>query len=120
MDDVINRLTNNLQYGTDLILFLTINDDTTSINYLDYLYITGKELDNFKNCLPEFSLQYIKETIRFLRSGFIGCADIHQNLNSSNPICFIPRLLIIGENFERAYEDFAGEFYTKFKRFKSR
>ena len=114
MDDLINKLTNNFQYGNDLILFLIANDDMSSIHYLDYLNIKGKELDNFTKCLPEFSLQYIKETIRFLRSGFVSSNDIHANLNSKTPICFITRLLKIGENWEYAYEDFAGNFYTKF------
>ena len=96
MDDIVIKLTDNFEYGTDIILLLTLNDDTTSIHYLDYLNISGKQLDNLKNCLVEFSFPHIKETIRFLRSGFISVNDIHNNLNSKNPVCFITRLLRLG------------------------
>ena len=120
MDEIINRLTDNYQYGTDIILLLTLDNDVTSIHYLNYLNIIGKRLDNLKNSLKEFDLQYLKQTIRFLRSGFPDIKDIYDNLDRDEPIYFIPRLLKVGEDWEMAYENFTSEFNRKFTSNKSR
>lgn len=114
MEDLILKLTDNYQYATDLILLLEMENDTTSMHYLNYLDIKGKMLDNLRNCMPEVSYEYLWQTIRFLRSNFVIQKDIHANLNSPNPICFITRLLEEGESWENAYENFAGDFYSHF------
>ena len=111
MDDLINRLTHNGEYANDVCLLLYISENYSSLYYLDYLNITGKELEILnEKCLTKNSLDYLTQTIRFLRSGFLGIDEIKDNLTSKNPIPFINRLLVDGENYELAYENFAGDF----------
>lgn len=111
---VIDRLTHNGEYANDVCLLLLLNEKYTSLHYLDYLNITGKDLEILKEkCLKEDTLDYLTQTIRFLRSGFLGNEEIKQNLHSENPIPFIDRLLIIGEDYERAYEIFTSKFFSK-------
>lgn len=110
IEDVIERLTHNGDYATSLCLLLYLTDNTKSLYYLDYLKITGKDLDNLEKLLSNESVEFLVQTIRFLRSGFLGINEIRENLNSTNPIPFIPRLLRNGEDWENAYEDFSFNF----------
>ena len=109
--DVIDKLTENNQYATDTCLLLYLSDNYTTLHYLDYLDITGKDLETLvEDCCIDQSLDCITQTVRFLRSGFLGNDEIKSNLHSKNPITFIYRLLNEGENWEMAYEDYAGRF----------
>lgn len=111
IDEIISRLTHNGQYATDICLLLYMSEKYTSLYYLDYLNITGKELETLKEkCLVEDSLDHLTQTIRFLRSEFLNNKEIKDNLNSKNPIPFIDRLLEKGENWELAYENYAINF----------
>lgn len=111
MENIINRLTHDGEYATDVCLLLYLSEKYTSLHYLDYLEITGKELETLKEkCLAEYSLDHLTQTIRFLRSGFLSKEEIKNNLTSSNPIPFIDRLLKPNENIELAYENYAGNF----------
>ena len=110
IEDIIENLTNNGEYGASLCLLLYMTNNTKSLYYLDYLNIKGKELESLDNLCKEESIDFIVQTIRFLRSGFLGKDEIKQNLNNKTPIQFIPRLLMKSENWENAYEDFAFEF----------
>ena len=120
IQDVITRLTHDNTYATDICLLLYLNENYTSLYYLDYLDITGKELENLPKCCKDDSIDYLTQTIRFLRSGFLTKEEIKANLNSKNPIPFVNRLLIIGENWELAYENFAGDFRYNFSKSKGR
>ena len=109
MDELINRLTDNGQYANDICLYLVIENDDQTLHYLDYLGIRGKDLETLANkCVP--SLDYLKETVRFLRSGFLGKDEITNNLKSSTPKCFITRFIRHNEDWDHAYEEFAGNF----------
>lgn len=111
IQDVLNRLTHNGEYANEVCLLLYLSEKYTSLYYLDYLNITGKELETLKEkCLIEDTLDCLTQTIRFLRSGFLDKKEIKDNLNSQNPIPFIDRLLTVGENWESAYEEYAGNF----------
>lgn len=119
--DVINRLTHEGEYASDICLLLYMSEKYTSLYYLDYLNITGKELETLKEkCLIEDNLDYLTQTIRFLRSGYLGNDEIKSNLNSKNPIPFINRLLEEGENWELAYENYAGDFRCNFYKYNKR
>lgn len=119
--DVINRLTHDGEYANEVCLLLYMSEKYTSLYYLDYLDITGKELETLKDkCLVEDTLNYLTQTIRFLRSGYLGNEEIKENLNSQNPVPFIDRLLKEGENWEMAYENFAGDFRFKLSQSKKR
>ena len=120
ISEVLEKLTHNNTYATDICLLLYLNEEYTSLYYLDYLDITGKELENLSKCCKDESIDYLTQTIRFLRSGFLGKDEIKENLNSKNPVLFIDRLLIPGENWEYAYENFAGDFRMKLSRNKGR
>ena len=94
MDDIINKLTHDGQYATDVCLLLVLEDANESLHYLNYLNITGKELETLAHdCLPNFDIDYLKQTIRFLRSGFLSMDDVRKNLNSPKPVHFINRLI---------------------------
>lgn len=120
MDDiceVLERLTENNTYATDICLLLYLNENYTSLYYLDYLKIYGKELENLKNCLIDPNdINHLTQTIRFLRSGFLGIDEIKANLNSTTPIPFITRLLKVGEDWDNVYEDYAGTFRQNLKK----
>ena len=117
MNDILKRLTHNGKYANDVCLQLYITENYSSLYFLDYLNITGKELEILKEkCLAEDTLDYLTQTIRFLKSGFLGIDEIKNNVNSKNPIPFINRLLINGEDYESAYENFAGDFRCNISR----
>jgi len=121
VEDIINRLTHDGKYANEICLLLYMSERYSSLYYLDYLNITGKELETLKEkCLVEDTLDYLTQTIRFLRSGFLDNKEIKENLNSKNPIPFIDRLLEEGENWETAYENYAGDFRCKFSKFNKR
>ena len=108
---VLDNLTCNNQYATDVCLLLFLDEQYTSLYYLDYLGIKGKELETLAHkCCKEFSVDWLYQTIRFLRSGYLGIDEIKENLNSKKPILFINRLLRRNENYELAYENYAGDF----------
>lgn len=113
MDELIERLTENGKYANEICLLLLVNDNYTSLHYLDYLGITGKELENLEKCCDDSSIDYLTQTIRFLRSGFLGKDEIKANLNSPNPVYFIDRLLRKGEDWDYAYEHYASTFRSK-------
>ena len=120
MEDLINRLTNDGEYGSSICLLLYLTNNYTSLHYLDYLDIRGKELDALDQLCEEQSLQYVIQTIRFMRSGFLGIDEIKENLKQKKPIPFIPRLLINGEDWENAYENFAFDFRRQVRNNKGR
>ncbi len=120
ISDVLERLTHNNTYATDICLLLYLEEKYTSLYYLDYLNITGKELENLPKCCKDDSIDYLTQTIRFLRSGFLSKDEIMENLNSKNPVLFIDRLLITGEDWEHAYENFAGNFRCRLSKNKGR
>lgn len=121
ISEVIDRLTENNTYATDICLLLYLSDNYTSLYYLDYLDIKGKELENLPNCLVDKDdINYLTQTIRFLRSGFLGKDEIKQNLNSKNPVPFIDRLLKKGEDWDHVYEDYAWKFRQALRKNKSR
>jgi hypothetical protein len=120
ISDVLERLTHNNTYATDICLLLYLEEKYTSLYYLDYLNITGKELENLPKCCKDDSIDYLTQTIRFLRSGFLSKDEIMENLNSKNPVLFIDRLLIPGEDWEHAYENFAGNFRCRLSKNKGR
>lgn len=109
--DVIDKICdgNDDAYGVCLLLYL--NDRHSSIYYLDYLNIHGQDIVDLVNkCCKEYDCDYISETIRYLRSGFLGQDTIINNIRSDSPINFIPRLLDVHEDWDHAYEDFTSEF----------
>ena len=121
MEEIVDKLTDNGNYATDVCLLLVLDNDTQSLHYLDYLNIRGKDLEVLAhNCLPDFNLDYLKQTIRFLRSGFISSSDIKKNLSSTSPVCFINRLMKSGEDWERVYEEYSNEFYKNLNKKKGR
>ena len=120
MEDLINRLTENGEYGSSICLLLFITENYTSLHYLDYLGVKGKELDKLEELFNEQSIQYVIETIRFMRSGFLGIEEIKENLKQEHPVPFITRLLIKGEDWENAYEDFAFDFRKQMRNNKGR
>lgn len=120
ISEVLERLTHNNEYATDVCLLLYLNDEYTSLYYLDYLNITGKELENLPKCCKEDDIKYLTQTIRFLRSGFLGNDEIKENLNSKNPVLFIDRLLQPGDDWDYVYEDYAGKFREALRKNKSR
>ena len=65
--DVLERLTHNNTYATDICLLLYLEEKYTSLYYLDYLNITGKELENLPKCCKDDSIDYLTQTIRFKR-----------------------------------------------------
>ena len=112
MDDIINKLTHDGEYATDVCLLLVLEDANESLHYLDYLNITGKELETLAHdCLPIFDIDHLRQTIRFLRSGFLSMDDVRKNLNSPKPVHFINRLIKVGEDWERVYEEYSYHFY---------
>lgn len=112
---IIDKLTESNTYATDVCLLLYMSDCYTSLHYLDYLDIKGKELENLPNACIDDSLDCLTQTIRFLRSGFLGKDEIKENLNSANPVPFITRLLVVGEDWENAYEEYAYYFRKAMK-----
>jgi len=89
--------------------------------YLDYLNITGKDLETLaQKCLPEYTLDYLVKTIRFLRSGFLGNDEIKDNLHSPNPIPFIKEKPINSNDWDYIYEDYAGTFRENISKNKRR
>ena len=121
ISEVIDRLTENNTYATDICLLLYLNDNYPSLYYLDYLDIKGVELENLPNCLVDKDdINYLTQTIRFLRSGFLGKDEIKQNLNSKNPVPFIDRLIKKGEDWDYVYEDYAWKFRQALRKNKSR
>ena len=79
MEDLINRLTNDGEYGSSTCLLLFLTENFTSLHYLDYLEIRGKELEALEKIFEKQSLQYVIQTIRFMRSGFLGKDEIKEN-----------------------------------------
>lgn len=113
--EIIDDLTCKNQYATEICLLLYLSEKYSSLYYLDYLGIKGEDLETLVNkCCLEYSIDYITQTIRFLRSGFLGMDEIMANLNSKNPIPFIDRLLHEEEDYEIAYENYAGKFRSAF------
>ena len=109
--DVINKITIDNEYATDICLLLYLNENYSSLHYLDYLNITGRDLEILvEKCCVEPTIVYITQTIRFLRSGFLSNDEIKENLHSKNPITFIDRLMNKGEDWDHVYENYAARF----------
>ena len=121
IDDVIKDLTNDGEYANEFCLLMYLDDETQYLYYLQYLDIKGKDLEAFaNNCIPDWDMDYIKQTIRYLCSGFLGKDEIKQNLESDKPIPFIDRLLVEGENIEWAYEKYSANFRSNLNNNKKR
>ena len=121
ISEVLERLTENNTYATDICLLLYLNENYTSLYYLDYLDIKGQELEQLQKCLKDPNdINYLTQTIRFLRSGFLGKDEIKENLNSKNPVPFIDRLLKVGEDWDYVYEGYAAKFRQALRKNKSR
>ena len=116
IDDIIDRLTHNNKYASDICLLLYFSKSASTIHSLDKLDITGKNLETLVyKCLPEVTLDSINQTVRYLSSGFLSKDDIHYNLNSSEPVVFIDRLIQQGEDYENLYEHYSASFNTRLK-----
>ena len=114
IETIIEELADNNEDAYAVCLFLYVYDDLDALRHLHHLGIKGEDLVTFiYECCPNQSLDYINQSIRFLLSGFLGKDEIENNLKSQNPVPFIPRLLVKGENWEHAYENFAGDFRMK-------
>ena len=115
IDTIMEELADNNDDAYAVCLFLYMNEDYYALRNLHYLDIKGKDLDTFvsKCCNDGESIDFINQSVRFLLSGFLGKDEIEANLKSDNPIPFIPRLLIKGEDWDHAYENFAGDFRMK-------
>lgn len=119
--EVIDKLTHNGEYATDVCLYLYLNEYYTSLYYLEYLNITGKELETLaQKCLQDSSFDYLAPTIRFLRSGFLSEDEIHDNLKSSNPVNFIDSSTPSYNDWEITYENYAGNFRENVSKNKGR
>lgn len=120
-EEIINELTHNGKYATDVCLLFYMNEETHYLYYLRRLNITGKKLENLAyKCVPDMDLDYLKQTIRYLSSGFLRDSEIQENLESDNPIPFITKLLNIGDYIERVYESYTFDFLNKFNSKKKR
>lgn len=112
--EIIEELVDNNDDAYGVCLFLYMNEDYYALNNLHYLDIKGDDLVTFfYKCCPIHELNFIDQSVRFLLSGFLGQQEIKDNLKSENPQQFIPRLLIKGEDWDFAYENFAGDFRVK-------
>lgn len=111
IDTIMEELADNNEDAYGVCLFLYMYDDNYALQNLHHLGIKGEDLFTFVyECCPNQNIDFINQSIRFLLSGFLGKDEIEANLKSKNPIPFIPRLLVKGENWEHAYENFAGDF----------
>lgn len=116
VEEIIDRLTHNGQYANEVCLLLYLSEKYQSLYFLDYLNITGKELERLvDNCCDSSSIDYLTQTIRFLRSGFLSRDEIMSNINSPNPIYFITRLMNKNEDWDYVYEEYASDFRTAFR-----
>ena len=122
IDEIMIKLTHDGKYATDVCLFLYLDEHYTSLHYLDYLNITGKDLENLAHkCLPiEESFEYLTDTIRFLRAGFLGEDEIFDNLRSDNPISFIDISVPESGDWDITYENYAGKFRSNLRKNKGR
>ena len=120
-EEISEKLTHNGEYAVDVVLLLYLSEAYSSLHYLDYLDITGKDLETLAHkCLPEYNLDYLVKTIRFLRSGFLGMDEIIDNLHSLNPVPFIKEKPINSNDWDYIYEDYAGTFRENLKKNKGR
>ena len=120
-EELIAKLTEDGEYANDICLLLSLDDDKHYFYYLDYLEIRGKDLETFSyKCIPNLDIDYLKQTIRFLCSGFLGKDEIKENLRSNEPVYFIDKLMEVGDYIEREYEGYAYRFRCKLNNNKKR
>lgn len=116
MDELVNELTENGTYANVICLLIILENKERYLNQLKHLGITGKKIETLVyKCCNEFSIDYIGQTLFYLRSGFLDNKTIHDNLESDNPIPFLDKLLRDGEDWDYAFERCTGTFYQNLK-----
>lgn len=113
-EEIIIKLSDDGKYASDVCLMLYMDEEKQYLFYLDYLEIRCKDLETLAyKCIPSLDIDYLKQTIRFLCSGFLGKDEIEANLKSDNPVYFIDKLMKKGDYIEREYEGYSYRFRQK-------
>ena len=115
IDKIMNELADGDVDAEGICLFFYVNHDFNSLKDLYELGIKGEELNTFIEFgCPSDVLEYIHQTIDFLKSGNLSNEEIFNNLRKKKPIPFTPHVLIKSqEDKEKVYKDFADEFRKK-------
>lgn len=117
MDEIINRLTENGNYASDICLIFVVNGDDMYLEYLDKIDIRGKRLEIFAHkCCNECDPDYIKDTLLCISFGLFDLDIINKNIDSSNPLPFIDELHKPSDSIVRRYVRLKNEFDAKFNK----
>ena len=116
MDELLEKIANDNDEAYGVCLLLVLENKEYVFKTLDRLNIYGQDLVTlaYKCCDPS-SIDYLTQTIRFLSYPGLTKKEIFDNLHSKNPIHFVPRLMIEGEDWEETYWSFIWDFRDKIK-----
>lgn len=111
MQELIERIANNNEDAYGVCLLLVLENREYVFPTLERLDIKGEDLVTLAyKCCKQDSIDYLTQTIRFLSYPGLTKKEIMDNLHSSNPIHFVPRLMVVGEDWEETYWSFIWDF----------
>jgi len=116
MDKLIERIADGDEDAYGVCLLIVLENKEYVFSSLERIGIKGKDLATLAyKCCNDSSIDYLTQTIRFLSYPGLSKKEIFDNLHSKNPIHFVPRLMIKGEDWEETYWDFIWDFRDKIK-----
>ena len=117
MEETINYIADDNDEAYGVCLLLLLENKEYVFPSLLRLGIRGKDLATLAyKCCNTSSIDYLTQTIRFLSYPGLTKDEIMANLHSPNPIHFVPRLMIVGEDWEETYWGFIWDFRDNFKK----
>lgn len=116
MNELIEKIADNNDDAYSVCLMLVLENKEYVFPTLERLNIKGEDLVTLAyKCCKLDSIDYLTQTIRFLSYPGLTKEEIFANLHSEKPIHFVPRLMIVGEDWEETYWVFIHDFRNQFK-----
>ena len=116
MEEMIEIIANNNDEAYGVCLMLVLENREYVFPTLLRLGIIGEDLVTLAyKCCNTSSIDYLTQTIRFISYPGLTKEEVMDNLHSPNPIHFVPRLMIVGEDWEETYWSFIWDFRKNFK-----
>jgi hypothetical protein len=89
-EEIVNKLTENGKYCEDVCILFLLDDKVHYMKYLCDNGITGKKFETFiHKCCDVYDINCFVQTILYISFDIFQMKDVHENLESNNPIPFI-------------------------------
>lgn len=109
--DLVDKLTEGGKYANEICLLLLVSENSYMLEYFDKYEISGRKLEIFANdCCNDCDVYMMREVLLCLDWDLFDIKLVHKNLESSNPIPFIDKLMIPNEGIIQRYKRYRDTF----------